>query len=499
MDTVDRGRVRANAPPPGVVAGAPPWEMGIPPETLFEEAPCFITVQDRDLNILHANRRFREAFGYRPGATCFQLYKGRDSACPGCPVQASFADGEGRRSEETLRTRDGREIAAIVQTTPLRDDEGRITAVMEMVTDISEVKQLQRRLNQNRKLLRTLFDEVPCYITLQDREFRIIEANRRFRDDFGSLAGDHCYEVYKHRDEPCLRCPVAATFQNGRMHTSEEVVTTLDGEERHMLVQTAPIRGPGGDIESVLEISTDITDIRQLQDQMTSLGLLVGSISHGIKGLLTGLDGGVYVLNSGFAHNDIGRIQQGWEMIQRNVGRVRSMVLDLLYYAKDREPVFDAVDIAALVADVCAVQARKATELGVTLTHHCTVDDRPFRGDATSLHAMLTNLVQNALDACRLDAAKSEHRVTVTSSGDAEHVHLSVQDNGIGMDRETREKAFCLFFSSKGMEGTGLGLFIANKIVIKHGGRIAVSSEPGEGTTFRVCLPRGERGEGQGA
>ncbi len=56
---------------------------------------------------------------------------------------------------------------------------------------------------------------------------------------------------------------------------------------------------------------------------------------------------------------------------------------------------------------------------------------------------------------------------------------FEVEDNGIGMDRETREKIFSLFFSSKGLKGTGLGLFIANKIVDKHGGSIEVESEPG--------------------
>ncbi len=488
---MENGDERPRAPA-GVAAGRlQPWELGIPPETLFEEAPCFITVQDRGLNVLHANRRFREIFGYRPGALCHQLYKGRDSICPDCPVLASFADGEGHLSEETLLTRDGRELSALVQTTPLRDDEGRVTAVMEMVTDITAQKQLQRKLHASRKLLRTLLDEVPCYITVQDRDFRLLETNRRFRDDFGEADGGRCYEVYKHRDEPCLRCPVAETFADGRTHTSEEVVQSLDGVQRHVLVQTAPLRGAEGAIDSVIEISTDITDIRRLQDQMTSLGLLVGSISHGVKGLLTGLDGGIYVLNSGFARDDVARVRQGWEMIQRNVGRIRSMVLDLLYYAKDREPSFAPTDPAALAADVCALQERRAAELGVELVCAAASDDRPFLADAAALHVMLTNLVQNALDACRLDPAARTHRVTVDCAGDGGHVRFTVADNGIGMDRETREKAFCLFFSAKGMEGTGLGLFIAHRIAVKHGGTIAVTSAPGQGAVFTAALPRG--------
>ena len=65
-----------------------------------------------------------------------------------------------------------------------------------------------------------------------------------------------------------------------------------------------------------------------------------------------------------------------------------------------------------------------------------------------------------------------------------------IEDNGIGMDRETQEKVFSLFFSSKGLGGTGLGLFISNRIAVAHGGKIEVESELGAGTKFTVSLPR---------
>jgi signal transduction histidine kinase len=102
---------------------------------------------------------------------------------------------------------------------------------------------------------------------------------------------------------------------------------------------------------------------------------------------------------------------------------------------------------------------------------------------------MLLNLLENSLDACRSDRVKQQHGIRLAARRAAPWILIEIEDNGIGMDRETREKAFSLFFSSKGLKGTGLGLFISNKIVDKHGGTIEVSSEPGEGTRFLVRLP----------
>ncbi|MDH3886090.1 MAG: HAMP domain-containing histidine kinase, partial [Desulfobacterales bacterium] len=67
---------------------------------------------------------------------------------------------------------------------------------------------------------------------------------------------------------------------------------------------------------------------------------------------------------------------------------------------------------------------------------------------------------------------------------------FEINDNGIGMDRETRESLFTLFFSSKGNKGTGLGLFIADKIIDQHGGKISVESKPGRGSSFKIEIPK---------
>ncbi len=255
-----------------------------------------------------------------------------------------------------------------------------------------------------------------------------------------------------------------------------------DGEELNLLVTTAPLRNSDGVVEAVIEMGVDITQIRELQDQLTSIGLLVGSISHGIKGLLTGLDGGIYMVNSGFERDKPERVKKGWEMVQRNVDRIRSMVLDILYYAKDRELIVEDIDLAGMIDDLRDGIEKKALDLGADVRFHDPGRCRRLRrrspgdpGDAAQPHRKLPRRLPNGQRKDR----PCDHRPG--PSGRTVYGHFEVEDNGIGMDRETREKIFSLFFSSKGLKGTGLGLFISNKIVDKHGGTIEVESEAGQG------------------
>ncbi len=459
-------------------------------KSYFNSMPCYLSVQDRDLRLVETNQRFRDHFGDWEGRYCYQVYKQRPERCDNCPVERSFRDGESHHSEEQVKTLDGREVWVIVYTTPIRNESGEIDRVMEMSTDITDIKLLHKHLRDSQQRHQLLFEEVPCFISIQDRELNIVAANRMHREAFGTSYGNKCYEIYKHRKTECQPCIVQQTFQDGEVRVHEEVVTSQDKERMNVLVHTAPLRNADGQVHQVIEMSINITEIRQLQDKLTSVGLLIGSISHGIKGLLNGLDGGIYLVNSGLEKDNRDRINQGWEMALRNVDRIRSMVMDILYYAKDREPMWQEVSSKAIMEEICGIMGDKAGKLGIAFDCQTDNDIGSFEADPQAVRSMLVNLVENSVDACRVDKKKDTHRVSLEMEGADDQVTFRVTDDGIGMDQETREKAFSLFFSSKGGGGTGLGLFISNKIAQAHGGEITIESEEGKGSRFIVSLPR---------
>ncbi len=459
-------------------------------KSYFESMPCYLTVQDRDFRIIDANEKFIKRFGDYEGRYCYQIYKQRPEKCKECPVERTFQDGKQHTSEEQVRTLDGREVSVIVYTTPIKNDVGEITAVMEMSTNITEIKNLQSQLVSSRKKYQLLFEEVPCFISMQDRDLRIVEANRLHREAFGTFYGCKCFEVYKHRKKACHPCVVLQTFQDGKIHHHEEVVTDRDDNNMNVMVTTAPVFDLEGNVDTVIEMSTDITQIRELQTKLSSVGMIIGTLSHDLKGLLNGMDGGIYLVNTGMEKDKKDRVDRGWEMVLRNVDRIRSTVLDILYYAKDRDPEWTELQAADVVDEVYNIVTPKAEKLGILCDKDTSPSDTAFEADSKAVRSMLINLVDNAFDACRVDTQKSDHKVSISVHSLPESIEFKISDNGIGMSQEVKEKAFTLFFSSKGAGGTGLGLFIANKIAQSHGGEIIVESVRGEGTSFTVSLPK---------
>jgi histidine kinase len=114
----------------------------------------------------------------------------------------------------------------------------------------------------------TLFTEVPCQISVQDRDFRITQVNRVFEERFGDCQGEYCFRAYKGREEKCPVCPVERTFQDGQPHYSEEVVVRTDGTLAYVLAFTSPIFDEEGSVVAAMEMATDITQVRLLEQEL---------------------------------------------------------------------------------------------------------------------------------------------------------------------------------------------------------------------------------------
>ena len=215
----------------------------------------------------------------------------------------------------------------------------------------------------------------------------------------------------------------------------------------------------------------------------------ISSISHGIKGLLTGIDGSMYLMETGFADAKPERVKAGWQDVKTIVSRIRKLVHNILFFAKERELKRDRVDVLSFLEDVASTVEPKIKADGIEFVRDFDTFPGEIEIDAGVVRLALINILENALDACAEDDAHKHYKIVFSVQGDDKQITFEIKDNGIGMDRETRESLFTLFFSSKRNKGTGLGLFIADKIIDQHGGKIAVESRPGQGSNFKITIP----------
>lgn len=337
--------------------------------------------------------------------------------------------------------------------------------------------------------LTQILDLLPCYISIQDRDFRILFANQQFQSDFGDAAGTLCHTVYKKSQTVCPGCPVQNTFRDKRSHVKEETVHLANGKICQILVQTSPIMGRDGEVAAVIEMSTNITAIKKSQKELKALGQSITLLSHGIKNILEGLEGGAYVVDAGFKDDDLPLAKKGWNIVNKNIIEITDVVKNILYSSKNRPLKYEAASPGRLVMDTINLFKEKAAGLNVQLTSQIGPRLPEVQVDIASIRQMLNNLIWNGLQACLNDKDKANHIVTVKADRyDDHHFYFEVADNGVGMDPATQRNIFEEFFSTKGSAGTGLGLAVVEKVVNKHGGRIAVNSTPGKGTRFTIIF-----------
>ena len=336
---------------------------------------------------------------------------------------------------------------------------------------------------------RHILDVLPCSISIQSRSLHILFSNKRFEKDFGDGIGRLCHEVYKGSYEKCESCPVEKTFEDKKVHTSEETVRLCTGEPAQMIVYSAPILDVLGNVTAVVELSSDITIIKETEREVKSLGQSMAMVSHEIKNILEGLHGGAYVVDTGIKEDDMALARKGWKIVKKNISEISNMTQNILYSAKKGVLKNQRVFPNEIVDRSAGLLLDKAFAMDIELEIHTNPGLPSVSLDPSSISRMLTNLIWNAIEACSNDEESKIHNVVVRAEFyDRTHFMFEVEDNGVGMDDATLNKIFEEFFTTKGGSGTGLGLSVVDKIVKAHEGRLEILSAPGKGSTFRAIF-----------
>jgi PAS domain S-box-containing protein len=467
-----------------------------PRKALFDHIPLEIIVINKDFRIIEANKMAEKKYPDWQNRKCFELYKDKKKKCVNCAAVKTFKDGKTRIEHTENLDSSGQLRHYMVHVSAYKDKRGKIPYIIEMATDVTERVNLEREY-------RLLFDNVPCYVSVIDKNFKVVDSNALFRQTFSKKGQRFCYQMYKGREKVCVKCPAVKAFKSGERYTSMQVGVDKAGNKTHYVVTAAPLRVNNGKVNRVIEISLDVSKMIELQERVVQMeqekleverfaavGQTVAGLAHGVKNILMGLEGGMYVVNSGLQREDNELVSNGWNMLQTNIAKISSVVKEYLQFARGAAIEVEMADPIGIAADVFDLYKDLAEQSGITLTAELQEGISMAPLDSEGLYDCLANLISNAIDACVV-SDKTRKKIELSCYEKDDTIYYQVKDNGTGMDYEVKKKIFSNFFTTKASgQGTGLGLLVTRRIIYDHGGKVDFESTLRRGSTFTISLPR---------
>jgi signal transduction histidine kinase len=232
--------------------------------------------------------------------------------------------------------------------------------------------------------------------------------------------------------------------------------------------------------------------IRAYTENLETLVDEILGLSHTIKAVAGGLEGGSFVLEKGIELDHKEYVHQGWDMLRTSVERIKDLSLGLLNFTKPSVLDYQLCDPNKPAKEVFEIVKSRAEQHGIHLKLDLAQDLKAFFLDPEGIHRCLLNLVTNAIEAV-IDEDLSDRRKKVVLKTERVHgwgVEYRVLDSGYGIEEEAKENIFKSLFTTKGTTGTGVGLMITKKIIDAHNGTIEFESAKGAGTKFIIRLPQ---------
>ncbi len=471
-------------------------------QRLFELVPCIITVLDRNYKIIGYNREFEQKFNPSPGDHCYQVYKGRESKCPLCPVEKTFEDGSSHYSEETGRDKGGTVKHWIARTSPIHDSEGKIIAAMEMNLDITERKQLEKRLEQSEKKYHVIFNNIPNPVFVLDmKTLSILDCN-------ASIMGVYGYQPEELIDSSFLNLyadPPNPIFARQLKECHPHIQVRHFTKEKNTIIvniRVSPSEYPGSKV--LLVTIDDVTKRLETERQLIQAGKMatLGEMATGIAHELNQPLSVIKTASSYFMRKirnkepikDIILLTMA-EEIDSHVDRATRIISHMRQFGRKSDLGLDKIQVNDLLERAFEIFCQQLKVRGIEVVWQ-TQDSLPMiLGEADRLEQVFINLMLNARDAIEdrwenVADAHARKRIILSSRSEGPYVVVSVSDTGNGIPREIRSKIFDPFFTTKKVgKGTGLGLSISYGIIKECGGRITAKNNPDGGACFLIRFP----------
>jgi len=470
---------------------------------IARSAQDVIVLLDPDGAIRYVSPSVTASLGYLPeeltGTPFSAVLHDEDRRTAGAAFGDIIANGSSHRIEVRARHRDGSWRSFELRGALARDDGGAVRHLVAVARDITERRQAEAALRESEQRFRLIADNAHDVIAMLDLDWSIVYLSPSYRRAIGTRAGDlkglDSLRWVHPNDRDAVRERLEEVVRTRQAGTAEFRHVSPTGGWSTFEATASCVVDQAGDPRYVVVVSRDVSERRALEQQLRqsqkleAVARLAGGMAHEFANAMQAMLATIAVAR----RNPPERTADALAEIERLLGQSAATVHKLLFFARPEMARSTALDLNAAVGAVEGL-VRGTVPAGVEVRLDLAPSPLPVRGDPAQLELAVLNLVNNSVD-----AMPGGGRLTLRTGDDgAGGVWLEVADTGAGMTADVRARLFEPFFTTKGSErGTGLGLPVTQRTVHALGGRIDVRSAPGEGSTFRIVLPRGASPAGE--
>ncbi len=365
--------------------------------------------------------------------------------------------------------------------------------VVSTYVDITTTIRAQRLLRESEEKYRDLIESLPLMVIQADTDLRVTYTNPATRDltgyDMDEIAEPALWSRFVHPDDVPRLLALAQEALAGRSGRAEYRYRAKDGSKKVGLAFFEPHRRSDGTIIGTTTLVADVTRERQLEQELLRaqrlelIGKLSSGIAHDFNNLLGVVLSMTELAATSIPSDHTAQVELG--CIKRATEQAANLASQLLAFGKQSKSADRRIDINPIVANTLEL-LRASLPSRIELKAELAEQELYVQADKTQIQQVLMNLCLNSRDA--MPNGGLLHVRTARVCAEGEWVCLSVTDQGTGISEAAKAHLFDPFFSTK-ERGTGLGLAVVQNIVRIHGGRIEVTSEPGQGARFDVWWP----------
>ena len=479
-------------------------------QALFERSLDCVFIHDFEGRFLDANNAMLATLGYAGRELLTTEFTALLDPAQVEAAREAFQEIQRTGSQRSfieyrLRRKDGSTVYLETKGSVVYRD-GKPWAIQGLARNITKRKRAEQQLQESERLYRELYEKyrniiesTPDAITVSDLEGTIVECNQPALDMHGAAAkeeiiGRNAFDLIAPRDIPRAQEGMLATLSTGALRNLEYTVVRKNGSEFPAEMSVSLVRDASGRPVSFVAIIKDITERKRLEQQaiqsekMAAVGTLVAGLSHELNNPI-----GVIL---GYAQSLLKRapadspMRGALQSVEREAQRCANLVRVLLDFSRKSPAPRVRSSVAAIARRVAEIAGEQAVRRRITLTLD-PIDERApgVLINVTEVESAIFNLLTNAMDATPAGGAV-RLAVECGARDGIGGVEVGVADTGSGIPPDEVGKIFEPFFTTKPVgKGTGLGLSLTRQIVESHGGRIAVDTAVGRGTTMTIWLP----------